>query len=103
MKNNRQTLSTNQMIPGIQVNGITASGGSQPPRKSTVPRAHMSRTETYSPRKNRRKGVEEYSTWNPATSSDSASARSKGGRFVSARAETKNTTNIGRSGSQCQS
>src|SRR5579872_1754654 len=38
----------------------------------------------------------------PATSSDSASTRSKGGRFVSASAEMKNTTNIGNSGSQYQ-
>ena len=38
----------------------------------------------------------------PATSSDSASSRSKGGRLVSASAETKNTTNIGKSGSQYQ-
>src|SRR5262245_23921042 len=36
----------------------------------------------------------------PATSSDSASSRSKGGRLVSARAEMKNTANMGRSGSQ---
>jgi hypothetical protein len=39
---------------------------------------------------------------NPATSSDSASGRSKGGRFVSARAEMKKITNIGNSGSQNQ-
>ena len=39
----------------------------------------------------------------PATSSDSASGRSNGGRLVSASAEMKNTTNIGNSGSQCQS
>src|SRR5829696_7287760 len=39
----------------------------------------------------------------PATSSDSASGRSKGGRFVSARAEMKKITNIGKSASQCQS
>ena len=38
----------------------------------------------------------------PATSSDSASTRSKGGRLVSARAEMKKITNIGRSGSQYQ-
>ena len=38
----------------------------------------------------------------PATSSDSASTRSNGGRLVSASAETKNTTNIGNSGSQYQ-
>src|SRR5258708_11971585 len=103
MKKKKQTLSTNHTIPGTQVNGITASGGSQPPRKRMVPRAHIRRTETYSPRKKRRKGVEEYSTWKPATSSDSASTRSKGGRLVSASAETKNTTNIGRKRSQCHS
>src|SRR5215216_4794769 len=38
----------------------------------------------------------------PATSSDSASTRSNGGRLVSASAEMKNTTNIGNSGSQNQ-
>src|SRR4029453_14130338 len=38
----------------------------------------------------------------PATSSDSASTRSNGGRLVSARAEIKKTTNIGNSGSQYQ-
>src|SRR5471032_1240358 len=37
---------------------------------------------------------------NPATSSDSASTRSNGGRLVSASAETKKITNSGRSGSQ---
>ena len=38
----------------------------------------------------------------PATSSDSASSRSKGGRLVSASAEMKKITNIGKSGSQYQ-
>ena len=38
----------------------------------------------------------------PATSSLSASGRSKGGRFVSASAEMKKITNIGNSGSQNQ-
>ena len=33
--------------------------------------------------------MDEYSTMKPATSSDSASTRSKGGRLVSANAETK--------------
>ena len=47
--------------------------------------------------------MEEYSTAKPATSSDSASGRSNGGRLVSASAEMKNTTNIGSSVSQCQS
>src|SRR4051794_20354478 len=103
MKNRKQTLSRNQTIPGIQVNGTTAIGGSHPPRKRIVPSEHMSRMETYSPRKKSRNGVDPYSTWKPATSSDSASTRSNGGRLVSASAETKKTTNIGRSGSQCQS
>src|SRR5271154_2230410 len=57
--------------------------------------AHISTMERYSPRKNSRKGVEEYSTKKPATSSDSASTRSKGGRLVSARAETKKTGSMG--------
>ena len=38
----------------------------------------------------------------PATSSDSASTRSKGGRLHSASAETKKITNMGNSGSQYQ-
>ncbi len=44
----------------------------------------------------------EYSVMKPATSSDSASTRSKGERFVSASAEMKKITNIGSSGSQYQ-
>src|SRR5262244_4404882 len=67
-----------------------------------VPMAHMVAMAMYSPRKNKRKGVEEYSTAKPATSSDSASTRSKGGRLVSASADTKKITNIGNSGSQNQ-
>ena len=39
----------------------------------------------------------------PATSSDSASTRSKGGRFVSASAEMKKMMNIGNSGMKYQS
>src|SRR5436190_16283357 len=102
MKNMKKHLSTNQITPGIQVNGATGNGGSQPPRNRMVAIAHMVAMAMYSPRKNSRKGVEEYSTAKPATSSDSASTRSNGGRLVSASAETKNTTNIGSSGSQYQ-
>ncbi len=60
------------------------------------------RSAIYSPAMNSRYGVEEYSTMKPATSSDSASGRSKGGRLVSASAEMKNSTTIGRCGSQYQ-
>src|SRR5215469_6620391 len=102
MKNTKPALSTNQMMPGTQVNGGTASGGSQPPRNRIVVIAHMVAMATYSPSMNIMYGVEPYSTMYPATSSDSASSRSNGGRLVSANAETKKITNIGSSGSQYQ-
>src|SRR5450631_3879110 len=98
----KNTLSVNQITPGIQVNGTVAIGGSQPPRNRMVAIAHIVVIATYSPSMNNRYGVEPYSTMKPATSSDSASTRSNGGRLVSASAETYNTTNIGNSGSQYQ-
>src|SRR5437763_6227443 len=102
MKNMNSALSTNQITPGIQVKGAIAKGGSQPPRNRIVAMAHMVAMATYSPRKKSRNGVEEYSTAKPATSSDSASTRSNGGRLVSASAETKKITNMGNNGSQYQ-
>src|SRR4051794_26443269 len=90
------------MGPGIQVKGGASIGDSQPPRKRMVVIAHISWMAMYSPSWNRRYGAEEYSTMKPATSSDSASGRSKGGRFVSASAEMKKTTNIGNSQNQYQ-
>src|SRR5215470_8210180 len=101
-KNMKRTLSANQITPGINVNGTTGNGGSQPPRNRIVAMAHMVAIAMYSPRKNSRNGVAEYSTAKPATSSDSASTRSNGGRLVSASADTKKITNIGNSGSQNQ-
>src|SRR5450631_989183 len=98
----KNTLSVNQITPGTQVNGTTATGGSQPPRNRIVAIAHIVVIATYSPSMNNRYGVEPYSTMKPATSSDSASTRSNGGRLVSASAEMKKITNIGRSGSQNQ-
>src|SRR3954469_22521285 len=103
MKNTNRHLSVNQMTPGIQVNGATGNGGSQPPMNRIVVIAHMVAIATYSPSMNIMDGGEPYSTAKPATSSDSASGRSNGGRLVSASAEMKNTTNIGSSLSQCQS
>src|SRR6202044_1422630 len=102
MKKTKNALSTNQMMPGTQVNGGTISGGSQPPRNKMVAIAHMVQTATYSPSMNSMYGVEPYSTMKPATSSDSASTRSNGGRLVSASAEMKKTMNIGNRGSQYQ-
>ncbi len=102
MKKTSDILSTNQTTPGTQVKGAIGNGGSQPPRNMIVIRAHMVMMATYSPSMNSRYGVEEYSTMNPATSSDSASGRSKGGRLVSASAEIRKITNIGNSQSQYQ-
>src|SRR5262245_27323301 len=101
-KNMKHSLSVNQITPGTQVNGAIGNGGSQPPRNRMVAMAHMVTIATYSPSMNIRYGVEPYSTMKPATSSDSASTRSNGGRLVSASAETKKITNIGRSHSQYQ-
>src|SRR5215475_12402392 len=101
-KNMKNSFNTNQITPGTQVKGAIGNGGSQPPMNRIAPIAHMVAMATYSPSMNIMYGVEPYSTMKPATSSDSASTRSNGGRFVSASAETKNTTNIGKSGSQYQ-
>src|SRR5215470_16583109 len=101
-KNMNRHLSTNQITPGTQVNGGTGNGGSQPPRNMIVPMAHMVEIAVYSPSISIMYGVEPYSTMKPATSSDSASTKSNGGRLVSASADTKKITNIGKSHSQYQ-
>lgn len=54
----------------------------------------------YSAKKNRTKPIAEYSTLKPETSSDSASGKSKGTLFVSAKAETKNNKKEGKNGHQ---
>src|ERR1700683_3905756 len=102
MKNTKDAFNTNQIRPGIQVNGATGNGGSQPPRNRMVAMAHMVAMSTYSPSMDIMYGVEPHSAMYPATSSDSASTRWNGGRLVSASAETKKTTNIGNSGNQYQ-
>src|SRR6202020_1325604 len=94
-KNMKNSFSENQITPGTQVKGGSAIGGSQPPKNRMVASAHIVVIATYSPSMNKRYGVEPYSTMKPATSSDSASTRSNGGRLVSASAETSTTTNTG--------
>jgi hypothetical protein len=56
----------------------------------------------YSPKKNNAKPIAEYSTLYPETNSASASGKSKGWRFVSAKAEILKTKNIGNNGIQYQ-
>src|SRR6516165_7887199 len=102
MNTTDHALMRNQMRPGTHVKGGNGSGDSQPPRNSTAVIADMVRTATSSVRYCKRKSEAEYSTEYPATSSDSASVKSNGGRFVSASADTKKMMNIGRRGSQYQ-
>src|SRR5262245_35864065 len=102
MKNTARHFSVNQITPGTHVNGTIGTGGSHPPMNRIVVIAHMVAIATYSPSMNIMYGVEPYSTMKPATSSDSASTRSNGGRLVSASAEMKKTMNIGNNGSQYQ-
>ena len=56
--------------------------------------------EQYSAKKNKAKPIEAYSTLNPETSSDSASGKSNGARFVSARMLTKNIRKSGKKGTR---
>ena len=68
---------------------MPASGDSQPPKKNTTVSAVIRIMFAYSARKNRPNAMPEYSTWKPATISDSPSATSNGARFVSATPEMK--------------
>jgi hypothetical protein len=54
--------------------------GSQPPKKIKTNKFDITITCKYSPRNKNAKVIEEYSTLNPDTNSDSASAKSKGAR-----------------------
>jgi len=56
----------------------------------------------YSAKKKRAKGVELYSTLKPATNSASASGKSKGVRFVSAKIDIKKIITKGKKGKQYQ-
>src|SRR5919107_1902913 len=78
------------MMPGPK-EGKNGIGPAQPPRKSVAPIAETANTLAYSARKNRANRMPLYSVWNPAASSDSASIRSNGVRFVSAMPEIKKT------------
>src|SRR5215475_2119931 len=61
----------------------------QPPKKSIVAKQETVIIAVYSAMKNMANLKLAYSVWKPATSSDSASGRSKGARLVSATAALK--------------
>jgi hypothetical protein len=63
---------------------------SQPPKNIKTQKVLIKIIEPYSARKNNAKPILAYSTLKPDTNSDSASGKSKGARFVSAKIETKN-------------
>src|SRR6476660_4871796 len=77
-------------------------GARQPPRNSVVASADTVTMLMYSARKNIANLNDEYSVWNPPTSSDSASGRSNGARLVSPTTEIVNTTKLGISSSTNQ-
>ena len=83
------------------LNEITATKPlqvSQPPKKKIVIIDDIKIMFEYSPRKNMANIIEEYSTLYPATSSASASGKSKGALFVSANIEIKKTIAQGNNG-----
>src|SRR5258705_1103504 len=98
----KKILATSHADGGSAGRSSAAMGAARPPRNMTVASADTRIMLAYSPRKNSAKGMPEYSTWNPATISDSPSATSKGARLVSATPEMKYTRNMGASGSQFQ-
>ena len=67
--------------------GTFSKGDSQPPRKKVEASTEIRIMLAYSARKNTAKAAPEYSTWKPATISDSPSATSNGARLVSATPE----------------
>lgn len=81
-------LSANQTAPGMNSRN---GSGSHPPRNSTVVNEAMAKKYTYSASMKNAQRKPEYSTWKPATSSDSASGKSNGTRFSSAVEAIRNT------------
>ena len=72
-----------------------AKPGNHPPKNKITIKELIAIILQYSPKKNKANVIEEYSTLYPATSSDSASGRSNGTRFVSANNTTYVITTIG--------
>lgn len=70
----------------------------QPPKNKITLKTLIKIIEQYSARKNNANPILEYSTLKPETSSDSASGRSKGARFVSANILTIHMMNSGKKG-----
>jgi hypothetical protein len=85
---------TNGSITNNQEHGID----NQPPKNIKTVNKLIAIIDPYSAKKNKANPMLEYSTLKPETSSDSASGKSNGARFVSAKIETKNIKNKGKKG-----
>src|SRR5210317_480371 len=83
-------------------NAQPSKGDAQPPKKKIDVSAAISTMLAYSARKNSANATPEYSTWKPATISDSPSATSNGARLVSATPDIQYTRNSGNSGTRNQ-
>ena len=94
----KNTLITNQNIPGIAFKGNISIGGYQPPKNRITVRELIKIILAYSAKKNKPNDIDEYSVKKPATNVASSSGKSNGSLFVSANAEIINITNIGNSG-----
>src|ERR1035438_4132064 len=102
MKKNRKNRTFDRNATRVSTVLSTVKGGrlshcvngmSQPLKKSDVMSALAVTMFAYSAMKKSENFIAEYSVWYPATSSDSASGRSNGRRFVSANAETRKMKN----------
>jgi hypothetical protein len=76
--------------------------GCPPPKKKITNKLDIKSIFAYSPKKNAANIIAEYSTLYPATNSASASGKSKGARFVSAKIEIKKIIEMGSKGKKNQ-
>uniref|UniRef100_A0A8K1ZR57 Uncharacterized protein n=1 Tax=Apiotrichum gracile TaxID=82516 RepID=A0A8K1ZR57_9TREE len=86
----------------INVSFSITSGKLYPPKNRIAANVDINTIEQYSPRKKNTKIIPECSVKNPATSSDSASGRSKGVRLHSANIAIKKIMNTGNRGTTYQ-
>jgi len=86
------------IVSGTQVKGIKSKKGFHPPKKRIVVIDDIKIILLYSAKKNSAKPIAEYSTLYPDTNSASASGKSKGCLFVSAKAQIKKSTKTGNKG-----
>ena len=79
-----------------------SNGGNQPPKNNTTFIELIINIFAYSPNENKANPIPEYSVLYPETNSASASGKSNGALFVSAKQEIKNIIKRGNRGTQNQ-